>query len=101
MNCLWVPGKSGSLFVGLDCGQRIVRVPGLPDMGRGDSCVDFGSIGMTMEVGPSTIIVSFDDCLRLAGSHNLGPGPLYLFLGANCFSDACPGPTEKHPISPK
>ncbi|CAL8463390.1 g2924 [Coccomyxa elongata] len=85
------PGESGSLFIGLDCGQRIVRVPGLPEMGRGDSCVDFGSIGMTVEVGPSTIIVSFDDCLRLAGSHSLGSGPFYLFLGANCSSDACPG----------
>ncbi|BDA48744.1 probable halolysin at N-terminal half [Coccomyxa sp. Obi] len=85
------PGESESLFVGLDCGQRIVRIPGLPDLGQGDSCVDFGSIGMTVELGPSTIIVSVDDCLQLAGSHSLGSGPFYLFLGANCSSDACPG----------
>ena len=91
---LWISGKSGSLFIGLDCGQRIVRVPGLPEMGRGDSCVDFDSVGMTVEVGPSAIVVSMDDCLQLAGSHSLGSGPFYLFLGANCSSDACPGPSQ-------
>lgn len=54
-------------------------------------CVDFSSIGMTVEVGPSSVMVSTDGCSQLAAGHSLGPGPFYLFLGSNCSSADCPG----------
>lgn len=86
------------MWFGMDCGQRTVRVPGQQDLGEGDSCVDFGSIGMTVEVGPSTVMVSFDGCLQLAGSHSLGSGPFHLYLGANCSFSDCPGDFTHEPF---
>lgn len=79
-----------ALWVTWNCGMRMLQLPDQV-LGANQLCTEFGSIGVTLELGPTSAVLTSDGCPQLTAWHSLGSGPFYLFLGANCSSSSCPG----------
>jgi hypothetical protein len=83
-------GGDDALWVGFDCDQAVLHLPG-QTYGQGQACSDFGTNGLTVEMGATSLVVDTDGCSQLSAWHDLGTGPFYLFLGAGCSLTDCPG----------
>jgi hypothetical protein len=87
------PGEPGTLWLGFPCGRKELVVGGGGERAApAGACLDFGaSTGVSVALGPERVAFADDACAPLAAAHALGPGPLYLFLGAECAGAECEG----------
>ena len=86
----WGAGAPGSLWILVQCSQKYI-FSGTDSAQSNSSCVDFGSDSVDIRVDPGKVYFSDDYCESLSLNHDLGGGPLYLFIGALCNYNDCPG----------
>lgn len=90
------PGEAGTLWLGFPRGRKELAAGAGPEFPGGalaspSPCLDYGHTGVSVTLGADRVAVADDACAPLASAHALGPGPLYVFLGAECACDSCPG----------
>jgi hypothetical protein len=93
------PGEPGTLWLGFPCGRKELVVGGGGERAApAGACLDFGaSMGVSVALGPDRVAFADDACAPLTAAHALGPGPMYLFLGAECAGAECEGCSLSYP----
>ena len=90
------PGEAGTLWLGFPRGRKELTAGARPGFAGGalaspSTCLDYGRTGVSVTLGADRVAVADDACAPLASAHGLGPGPLYVFVGAECACDSCSG----------